>query len=510
MRVETLLRSSAATYPERIALAAGEVRLSFAELDEVSDRLAVSLRAHGLKRGDRVAIFMENTWEMAVAIFAVLKAGAVFCPVNPSLKAEGLRSVVDNCRPRAIVTQAKHARLCAEIGASVSHPLFIMATRGIAALPPGVIALEDCIIESAGPLPEAGGEDELAMIIYTSGSTGRQKGVMMTHANMDAASHAIATYLENTANDVVLSVLPLSFTYGLYQLLVAVRVGARLVLEKSFAFPHAVLSKARAEGITGLPMVPTMAAMILSMRDVEPIPSLRYITNAAAALPAAHIASLRELFPGAKLYSMYGLTECARATFLSPDELDRRPESVGKAIPGTEAFIVDDDGRPATAGTVGELVIRGPHVMQGYWENPEATAVALRPGRTPGERLLYTGDLFRADADGFLYFVGRKDDMLKIRGEKVPPRQVEAALCACPGVAEAVVVGRPDPVLGTAIHAVLVASDPALTERDVLRHCAQTLPEFMVPRTVEFRTELPKTASGKISRRLVAEAGDRE
>jgi long-chain acyl-CoA synthetase len=506
MRIEAFLRRSAAADPDRIAIVAGDARIAYGTLDRMSDALGYALCARGVGRGDRVVVFMENVWEAAVAIFAVLKAGAVFCPVNPAVKADGLRYVIGNCRPKAILTQAKHAALCAEAGKALSSPPLVIAAGGKAA--PGVLAFEDCIAEGWGFLPGEGDDGDLAMIIYTSGSTGVPKGVMMAHANMDAASGSIAAYLENTAEDVVLCVLPLAFTYGLYQLLVAVRVGATLVLEKSFAFPYAVLEKAHAESVTGLPLVPTMAAMILSMRETVPLPSLRYITNAAAALPPAHIEGLAKHFPGVRLYSMYGLTECARATYLSPEELAQRPDSVGKAIPGTRAFVVDGAGEPVGPGIVGELVVAGPHVMRGYWENAEATAAALRPGGKPEEIRLHTGDLFRVDEEGFLYFVGRKDDIIKIRGEKVAPRQVETVLHACPGVAEAVVIGRPDPILGTVLHAVVVASDPALTDREVIRHCVRALPDIMVPKTVEFRKELPKSANGKVMRRLVAEAGE--
>jgi acyl-CoA synthetase (AMP-forming)/AMP-acid ligase II len=289
-------------------------------------------------------------------------------------------------------------------------------------------------------------------------------------------------------------------------MLMAVKFGATLVLEKSFAFPQAIFDLMRKEKVTGLPLVPTMAALILQMKDLTPgsFPSLRYITNTAAALPPAHIARLRELFPGVRLYSMYGLTECKRCTYLPPEQLDKRPGSVGIAIPNTEAYVVDDTGAQVKPGKEGELVIRGPHVMQGYWEDEVATAKALRPGYNPWEKVLYTGDLFRSDEEGFLYFVGRKDDIIKTRGEKVAPKEVEAVLHFCPGIAEAVVVGVADPILGQAIKAIVVASDPALTEREVIRHCAQSLEDFMVPKSVEFRQNLPKTDTGKISRRLAA------
>jgi acyl-CoA synthetase (AMP-forming)/AMP-acid ligase II len=305
---------------------------------------------------------------------------------------------------------------------------------------------------------------------------------------------------------VILAVLPISFDYGLYQVLMAAKLGATLVLEKSFAFPQAILNRIAEEKVTGFPLVPTMAALLLQMKDLRPgeYATLRYITNTAAALPPAHIARLQELFPTTTLFSMYGLTECKRCTYLPPAELTRRPESVGIAILGTEAYIVGDDGFPLPFGSTGELIIRGPHVMKGYWENPSATAKALRPGPLPHEMVLYTGDLFRSDEEGFLYFVGRKDDIIKTRGEKVSPKEVENVLYALSGVREAAVVGVPDPVLGLAIKAV-VALDTfaALSAADVIRHCARHLEDFMVPKLVEFRDQLPKSENGKIARRQI-------
>jgi acyl-CoA synthetase (AMP-forming)/AMP-acid ligase II len=362
---------------------------------------------------------------------------------------------------------------------------------------------------AASATPAAPGIDlDLAMLIYTSGSTGFPKGVMMTHRNIEAAATSITTYLESRADDIVLNVLPIAFDYGLYQVLMAVKVGATLVLESSFAFPQKILELAAREKVTGLPLVPTMAAILVRQRNLKPgsLPHLRYITNTAAALPPAHISQLRAMFPHAVLYSMYGLTECKRCTWLPPAELARRPDSVGIAIPGTEAYVVDDGGERAAPGVTGELVIRGAHVMQGYWEDAAATECVLRPGRYPWEKVLHTGDLFRTDADGFLYFVGRKDDIIKSRGEKVSPKEVENVIYALPGIVEAAVLGEPDPILGQAIKAVVVAEPTAaLTEEAVIRHCARHLEDFMVPKIVEFRASLSKTDTGKISRRLVAQ-----
>ena len=498
MRVENFLRQSAQRFPQKTVLIAGTVRLSYAEFDAKTDALAAALQRLGVKRNDRVLVFMDNAAEAALSIFAVLKAGATFSPINASTKADKLAYIVDNCRPTAILTQKKLAAVTATALGDVDVAVLVANTA----------EWDAALAETPWTAPNRGIDTDLAMLIYTSGSTGRPKGVMMTHRNIDAASESITTYLENTADDIILNVAPLAFDYGLYQLLMAVRMGATLVLEKSFAFPAAIFETMRREKVTGFPLVPTMAAMILQMRDLEPgaLPDLRYITNTAAALPEEHIQRLRAIFPGATLYSMYGLTECKRCTYLPPAQLDTRAGSVGIAIPNTEAYVADDAGEPVANGVIGELVIRGPHVMQGYWENPKATAERLRPGRNAWERVLFTGDLFYADAEGFLYFVGRKDDIIKTRGEKVAPKEVETALYAHPGIAEAVVVGVPDPVLGQAVKAIVVLADPALTEGEIVRHCAKLLEDFMVPKSVEFRTDLPKTDTGKVSRRLAAES----
>lgn len=508
MRVERFLHESAFLYGEKTAIVAGSKRLSYSELDLYSDRLASALADNDILRGDRIIVFMDNTWEAAVAIFAILKAGAVFSTINPSTKADKLAYILQNCRAKAVIAQARLGPVVSTaLDEASSVKLAIVAGPPTEDLP-NVRSFESLISEeNSDPVTHGGIDSDLAMLVYTSGSTGRPKGVMMSHRNIEAAANSITTYIRNTPDDIILNVLPIAFDYGLYQLIMAVKLGATLVLEKSFAFPQATFEVMRREHVTGFPLVPTMAAMILQLKDLESgfLPDLRYVTNTAAALPPAHIARLRELFPNVRIYSMYGQTECKRCTWLPPEELDRRPGSVGIAIPNTEAFVVDDDGKQVPSGVVGELVIRGPHVMQGYWEDEAATARSLRPGPNPWERVLYTGDLFSTDEDGFLYFVGRKDDIIKTRGEKVAPKEVEAVLYSCPGVLEAVIVGVPDPILGQALHALVVVDDQALTARDIIRHCAMHLEDFMVPKAVIFRAELPKTDTGKVSRRLAAE-----
>jgi acyl-coenzyme A synthetase/AMP-(fatty) acid ligase len=285
----------------------------------------------------------------------------------------------------------------------------------------------------------------------------------------------------------------------------AARFGGTVVLEPSFAYPHAVLARLIDERATGLPLVPTMVSMLLQMDLAKyNLSCLRYITTAGAALPAKHAERLRGLLPRVKIIPMYGQTECARVTYLTPEQLDRRPTSVGRGMPNQETAIVDEQGSRVGPGVVGELVVRGSHVMKGYWEMPEATRDKLRPGPIGDEPVLFTGDLFRADEEGYLYFVGRKDDIIKSRGEKVSPKEVEDVLCRHPDVAEAAVVGVPDKLLGEAIAAfVTLKPGVELIERELLRHCADHLEDFMVPQTIEIRDSLPKTDNGKIQKRAL-------
>ena len=344
---------------------------------------------------------------------------------------------------------------------------------------------------------------DLAALIYTSGSTGEPKGVMSTHRNVISAGRSIIQYLGNVEEDVILNVLPLSFDYGLYQVIMAFMFGGTVVLEKSFLYLHRVLERIAQERVTGFPIVPTVAAMLLKL-DLKKydFSTLRYVTNTAAALPVSHIRKLRSLFPDVRIFSMFGLTECKRVSYLPPEQLDERPSSVGKPMPNCEVLIVDEDGNQVASGQTGELIIRGSNVMSGYWKDPELTAKTYRPGRYPAETILYSGDYFRRDEQGFLYFWGRKDGMIKSRGERISAREVENNICGMKGVAEVAVIGGADEILGQVIKAFIVSEpEVKLTERGVLKYCTASMETFMVPRYIEFMDDLPRTPNGKIDKK---------
>ncbi len=506
MLVQEFLERSAERLPDKTCLVCDGQRLTYAEVDAQANRLAHALREAGFRRGDRAVIYLPNCVEAVVAIFGVLKAGGVFVVANAATKEAKLAYMVSNCGAVALITGARQQALALRLREQgrLSAPGVIILT-GAPTAPDdlsGVLWYEQIQAHGSPRRPAPVNIDlDLACLIYTSGSTGEPKGVMSDHSNVVFASGSIISYLENTEADIVIGLLPLAFDYGLYQLLMTFRFGGTLVLEKGFAYPAATLKRIEEERVTGLPGVPTIFAVLLKL-DLSQydLSSLRYLSNTAAALPTSHIEALRRAFPGVTLYSMYGLTETKRTLYLPPEQLDRRPGSVGIAIPGTEVWLEDEAGNRLGPGEVGELVIRGRHVMRGYWGDPEATARRYRPGPLPGERVCYSGDLFRADDEGYLYFVARKDDIIKSRGEKVAPKEVENILYALDGVAEAAVIGVPDPVLGEAIKAFVVTDGRELTAAEVLAHCRANLEDFMVPRQVEFLTELPKTESGKIKK----------
>ena len=481
-----LLADSAAAKPDAITITAAGTSTSYGELVRRSDALARTLAGAGVERGDRVMIFVENGLDAVVAFWATLKANAVVVMVHPQTRPAKLAYMVRDCRPRVLIANPHLPHDVADVQVLVTGTPAWTAAQA-----------------SGTPPARAAIDRDLAAIIYTSGSTGEPKGVMLTHRNMLAACASVSEYLAIRGDEVILCVLPLSFDYGLYQMIMAVAAGARVVLERSFAFPNEVLRFVERERVTGFPGVPTMFATLLAMDTLSrfDLSSIRYVTNTAAALPVKHVLALRDLFPAARIYSMYGLTECKRCTYLPPEDLVRKPDSVGVAIPNTELWIVDDQDRRLPPGEVGQLVIRGPTVMRGYWEKPEATARKLRPGPLPGEPVLYTGDLCRLDDEGYLYFVARMDDVIKSRGEKVPPKAVESAILEIPGVREVAVVGVPDEVLGQAIKAfVVVAPGVTLDATAIQRECRARLESFMVPSQVVFRDALPKSGYGKIQK----------
>lgn len=521
MLVHSLLRRAARTWPGKTAIVAAGTSYGFGDIDRKSDALAARLQSLGVAKGDRVATVLENAAEMVIALWATLKAGAVFTPLHSATKAKALGFILQDSGARCLFAPFQHRQKIAEAleiarqtaPAGREPPVVIWTGDAVAS----GIGFADLLAAgaSAGPQPTPAEprliDQDLALLIYTSGSTGEPKGVMMTHHAVGNNARCITRYLEAVESDVALCVLPLSFGYGLFQILTGALSGSAVVVERSFAFPYDTLKRMAEHRVTALPGVPTLFARILELAPFEglDLSPLRYVTNAAAAFPPAHIRRLREVWPQVKIFSMYGLTECTRVCYLEPERIDAKIHSVGKSMPNCEAYIVDEEGRRLPPGAVGELVVRGANLMRGYWRRPEETARVLRDGELSGEKVLHTGDLFRQDEDGDLYFVGRKDDMFKCRGEKVSPREIENALFELQEIAEAAVIGVPDPIDGMAIKAFVVLREGcALGENALRRHCALRLEQRLTPRFFEFCPSLPKTESGKITRRLLRRAAE--
>ncbi|HET8710926.1 MAG TPA: class I adenylate-forming enzyme family protein, partial [Spongiibacteraceae bacterium] len=495
--------------PAKTAVVIEAKAYTYADLWAAASRLSGFLIERGLQRGDRVAIYMDNTWPCVVSIYAAAYAGGVFLMVNPQTKADKLDFILRDSGARFLLTDAHLATSFLPVVAGLAA-LECVICSGSAPIDARIVAF-DTAVNTSGEQSlrtRVGISLDLAALIYTSGSTGNPKGVMQTHQSMLFAMDSLIRYLRLRETDRILCVLPMSFDYGLYQLFMTIRLGATLVLERSFTFPAQIFARMTEQEVTVFPGVPTIFAMLLSIHGRSPLcfPGVTRVTNTAAALPDDFVPRLREIFPNALIYRMYGLTECKRVSYLEPELADQLPGSVGKAIPGTEVFLLTPEGEPVAPGEIGVLHVRGPHVMLGYWNQPELTAKMLRPGAVSGERVLCTHDHFRMDQEGYLYFIGRNDDIIKSRGEKVSPVEVENAMYKIAGVREVAVVGVADEVLGQAIRAFVVLEDGVqFTEKQLRLQCMARLENYMVPRDIVFCSEFPKTSTGKVSKRLLME-----
>jgi len=505
--------------PDKTALVIEGKTFTYKQLKDASLRLASALRSQGLENGDRVAIYMDNTWPCIVSIYATLLAGGVFFVINPQTKADKLFYYLENSEAKILMSDGHLKKNYLAAAEKTNHLKTIIVSGSNASeksIRNIVISDFDEVISESEPQifsPNVIPID-LAAFIYTSGSTGEPKAIMHTHQAMVFAAWSLIEYLRMSKNDRLLVVIPFAFDYGLYQLFMAMKLGATLVVERSFTFPAKIYQRIEEQKITVFPGVPTIFAMMIATHNKKKLKfsTITRITNTAAALPAASIPSLQEIFPNALIYKMYGLSECKRVCYLEPELIEKKPQSVGKAIPGTETFLLDTDGQPVAHGDVGILHVRGPHVMLGYWKLPKLSNKMLKPGRYPGERVLCTHDWFKTDKDGDLYFVGRSDDIIKTRGEKVSPTEVENVLHrAVPGVREAVVVGVKDAVFGQAIVAYLVMENNVVgNEKQIKKICLANLENFMVPQSIIFLDEMPKTTNGKINRKLLLKQAEGE
>jgi len=500
-----LIQESAQRTPDAPALLCKNQVLDYKGLWDRVAGSAAGLQDLGLKSNQRVAVYLPKQFEAVEFMFAALAANGVFVPVNPVLKPEQVQHILNDCEVAVLVTS--RARLESLTGVLPHCP----ALRHLVLVDDTPQELEsDLSIHTADALRSAGQQPfskridaDMAAILYTSGSTGGPKGVVLSHANMLAGAHSVSSYLQNRPDDRLLGVLPLSFDYGLSQLTTAFLVGASVVL-MDYLLPRDVIRAIVRHQVTGLAAVPSLWNQLATLEwPEEAVQSLRYLTNSGGSMPSSTTRALRTSLPNTDIYLMYGLTEAFRSTFLEPEQLDVRADSIGKAIPNAHVMVVRPDGSECDDGEVGELVHRGALVSLGYWNNKEKTAHHFRPapGQPAGlvnpEIAVWSGDKVKRDAEGYLYFVGREDEMIKTSGYRVSPTEIEEVVLQLPGVAQAVILGVPHPSLGQGI--VLVA-EADCTEQEILDHCRRELPLYMLPGHLELQEFLPRTANGKIDR----------
>jgi len=511
--VHHLIAQQARTNPEAGALTENGKTWTYSQLWEAVRSGAAQLQGLGLRRGDRVAVYLEKRRETVAALFAIAAAGGMFVPINPVLRSAQVLHVLADSGAGILVTSPERLRsLRTSLGESDVDRVLV------------VEADVDRGSQSAGTAPEAiawGTEDssmyaeptvvdgDPVAILYTSGSTGRPKGVVLSHRNLIAGAESVSSYLENTAEDVILALLPLSFDAGLSQLTTAFAVGARCVL-MNYLLPRDVPRMVAAEGITGLTCVAPLWNQLSSIPwPEESTRTMRYWANTGGRMPRTTLDSLRRHFPAAAPYLMYGLTEAFRSTYLDPAEVDHRPDSIGKAVPDAEILVLRPDGTPCEAGEEGELVHRGAFVALGYWRDPARTAQRFRmltfegqEWRAP-ERAVFSGDTVVADEEGYLYFVGRSDDMIKTSGYRVSPTELEEAALGTGLVAEVVALGVADEDLGERIVLAVVAGGEDFEPDGLTRALRRVLPAFQVPSRVVVWPDLPRSPNGKYDRAAI-------
>lgn len=516
-----LIKHTAANAPERIALTHGQDSLSYGDLSALVDQFAAGLMQLGIQRGERVGIYLEKRFETVVASFGAPAAGAVFVPLNPLLKPEQVTHILRDCNVRLLVTSVERLSLLKDVlpcCEDLRHVLVLDSEQAVGNV--GFLAITPW--SQALNQPATAGhrviDTDPVGFFYTSGSTGKPKGVVLSHRNMVAGAKSVAGYLENTSDDIILAALPLSFDAGFSQLTTAFHVGARVVL-LNYLLPRDVMNAVVREKITGLTAVPSLYIQLAQLPWPESVTRhLRYFANTGGRMPRETLDKLRRHFCETKPILMYGLTEAFRSTYLPPDQVDRRPDSIGKAIPNAEILVLREDGSPCAPNEPGELVHRGALVGMGYWNDPEKTAERYKPlpvnapGREFGlvlpEIAVYSGDTVRMDEEGYLYFIGRRDEMIKTSGYRVSPTEVEEVLYATQLVGECVAFGVDDDRLGQAIQ--VIATPPvggALDGSALLAECKSRMPAYMVPAGIEVRDgPLPRNPNGKIDRKTLAAA----
>lgn len=495
---------------DRPALIQSRETVTYGELSRRVDLAANRLADLGLHPGDRVVIDLPNSIEAVVATLAVAKRRCVFVNIPAQWTAYQLRHVLDNCGASLFFTGPRRMKDLNSGGPKDElPPAVIKGGENLfpGFLPPGELA--------PGPRPDPcpASPDDLAGLFYTSGSSGRPRGVMVSHRNLVDGARIVSRYLEHSSADRVLGLLPFSFDYGFNQLTSMLYSGGAVVLQQA-SLPSEIVRSVVEMEVTGIALVPSLwIRLVQYLRETgAPLPSLRYLTNSGGAIPSSVLEMTPTVLPGARLFLMYGLTEAFRSTFLHPDMFVKKMGSIGKPVPGVDLFVVNPKTGLCKAGETGELIHGGRLVSQGYWNDPEGTAKLIRsnPHLHPvigSRKVLHSGDLVRYDDEGYLWFVGRSDEMIKCSGFRISPEEVEELLCMSGLVDEAVVLGEADDEYGQVVHVVLPGEESASIDRErIEHHCRRKMPSYMMPRRIHFwGSDLPRTGHGKIDRRTVVD-----
>ena len=514
---ETLFDTAAALPAAPALLHERHASLDYAGFANAVAALAAELSSLGVHTDDRVGVFLDKQPLTPVSFYAATMTGGVFVPLNPVLRPAQVAYILRDCDVKVLVTSPQRLAALESVLADCPgvEALVLSAEpeSGTSVSLPGVIF--DVADRAAAPAhgdPARRIDQDMAAILYTSGSTGKPKGVVISHRNIVEGAVSVRTYLGIDASDRLLAVLPFSFDYGLNQLTTAVLAGASCVL-LDYLLPRDVVKAVAKHRVTGLAAVPPLWSQLarLDWPD-ETRDTLRYFTNSGGAMPIEVLAALRAKLPDASPVLMYGLTEAFRSTYLPPEKIDERPGSMGKAIPNAEILVVDPTGRPVGPNEPGELVHRGVHVALGYWNDPERTAERFRPvpGTLPGltlpELAVWSGDTVTMDEDGYLYFVGRTDAMIKTSGYRVSPEEVEEIAYGDPDVVETAAIGAPDPDLGQSIVLIVcLKAGSARTTDELIARFREAVPAYMVPARIVISDEMPHNANGKIDRNRLTE-----
>jgi acyl-CoA ligase (AMP-forming) (exosortase A-associated) len=520
-----LITLTAQRTPQALALTHGVASLTYVDLSSRVTQFASGLMGLGLARGERVAIYLEKRFETVIASFGAPAAGGVFVPINPLLKPEQVAFILRDCNVCVLVTSPERLALLKDVLTKCPDLRHLVLTDSASNVPDldtkGFGSLRITHWQDMLKHPRQPGhrviDTDMVAILYTSGSTGKPKGVVLSHRNMMAGAKSVASYLENSPQDTLLAVLPLSFDAGFSQLTTTFHSGARVVL-LNYLMPRDVLKAMVREGVTGLTAVPPLYIELAQLEWPAAInDKLRYFANTGGRMPRETLNVLRARAPQAKPFLMYGLTEAFRSTFLPPEEVERRPDSIGKAVPNAEILVLREDGSHCSPEEPGELVHRGALVSMGYWNDAKKTAerykllaadtLGHQPGLQLPEYAVFSGDNVRMDAEGFLYFIGRRDEMMKTSGYRVSPTEVEEILYDTGLVGECIAFGVDHPSLGHAIQVIATQSEGTGSTCliNLISECRARMPAYMVPSGIELVAgPLPRNPNGKIDRKLLA------